>query len=849
MLKPSSVQLGWLLALIVLLTTGWIFAAVIFQGEVLAFRDAAHFHGPLYEMVSRQWAAGHVPLWNPYENLGQPLAGHPAAAVFYPGKLLWALPMSHASAYHLYIIGHLLLAALTCYSLARRWSASHAAAGLAAVSYAFSGSVLMQVFNVPFLVGAAWLPLAMLCGYRCLSDNGNAARAPLARRLRWVLGLGAVLALMVLGGDTEMAYLTGLGVGATALIQTILHRATWPDEAGRWTAVALAGVAAFVLSAIQVLPSAELASRSDRTVPNWGDLLTARLEPHTHHEHVYHFSVGPWRLPEVLWPNVAGRQYPVHRRWLEILPAEGRIWTPTLYLGVVPLVLALGAMRFRTGRRRNSDTRRAAWLTWLVVLAAIASFGYYGLGWVVAELQSALGGNPEELPVGGPFGGLYWLMTVVLPGFIKFRYPAKLWVIVTLGLSLLAARGLERVRQPEDLSARRMAVTLALLSLLGMIGALAIRPWWPHWMQTVPADSLFGPLDIRGAWLDLTWAFGQTTVVAASAWALLRWRSGVAGLLLVTLTAVDLTVANGWMIATAPREIMQHPSAAARAMAADGEQSAVGPPRVWRAPLWLPGEWRRSSSPDRLVEAMRWDRATLWPKYNLEEGLAVVEVHGTMMIDSWSRWLRRRHPCSPIPAGPSGHTKQPRQLTRWSITPPGDPPTAAWRETARLPDAALWKTDQLASRCWLIVEGAHADRESGSGEATTAACQITRYEPNRIEVAVSTDRPARLVLAEQFYPGWTARRTTAVHIDSSGGRGSRRAKPLSPEDDCGSELEVQAEQGVFRAVDLPPGEHRVVLRYRPRSVLLGAIISGAGWLVLLGWPLLRVVFGRLGRAR
>ena len=69
-------------------------------------------------------------------------------------------------------------------------------------------------------------------------------------------------------------------------------------------------------------------------------------------------------------------------------------------------------------------------------------------------LQRAL--LPDELPeaswfelagryrpgtVGDEVGGLYWLMTVVLPGYVYFRYPAKLLVIAALGLSMLAARG------------------------------------------------------------------------------------------------------------------------------------------------------------------------------------------------------------------------------------------------------------------------------------------------------------------------------------------------------------------------------------------------------------------------
>ena len=120
--------------LLLLLVIGWALSPALFEGRVLAFRDATHFYAPLYGLIAEEWSAGRVPLWNPYENLGQPLAGHPAAAVFYPGKLLWLLPVGHLTAYHWYIAGHLLLAAWAAYALARRWGAGHAASALAAIS-------------------------------------------------------------------------------------------------------------------------------------------------------------------------------------------------------------------------------------------------------------------------------------------------------------------------------------------------------------------------------------------------------------------------------------------------------------------------------------------------------------------------------------------------------------------------------------------------------------------------------------------------------------------------------------------------------------------------------------------
>jgi len=224
--RPRAILLTLVAALFV-----WFFADALFNSGMFAFRDAAHFYYPLFQFTADEWAAGRVPLWNPYENLGMPLAANPAASVFYPSKLIFALPISYPWAYKIYVMAHLLLAAVAAYRLARHFGASVEAAGLCAVSYAFSGNVLFTYCNCVFLVGAAWLPAAILAADRMLvggrgargqgrgvRDQGSGVRdqgpgVGDQGRPRWAAAFGVVLALMVLGGDPQMAYNAVLLVG------------------------------------------------------------------------------------------------------------------------------------------------------------------------------------------------------------------------------------------------------------------------------------------------------------------------------------------------------------------------------------------------------------------------------------------------------------------------------------------------------------------------------------------------------------------------------------------------------------------------------------------------------------
>ena len=60
--------------------------------RVCAYRDTAHFYYPLYAWTSRCWSHGEIPLWNPQDNIGTPVAAEATSAVFYPGQLIFALP-------------------------------------------------------------------------------------------------------------------------------------------------------------------------------------------------------------------------------------------------------------------------------------------------------------------------------------------------------------------------------------------------------------------------------------------------------------------------------------------------------------------------------------------------------------------------------------------------------------------------------------------------------------------------------------------------------------------------------------------------------------------------------------
>ena len=211
----------------------------------------------------------------------------------------------------------------------------------------------------------------------------------------------------------------------------------------------------------------------------------------THHAHLYDFSLAPWRVAELLWPNVSGHMFPVNQRWLSALGGEDRVWTPTLYLGIMPLLIALTTWRLRTA------DPHVRWLSLVAVGALIGSFGWYGLGWLASEIQGAWTGSPPTFAVGAPTGGLYWLMVKLLPGYAYFRYPAKLLVIAALAVALLAGAGFPHAVTTGRRQTCRSLAVLAGGSMLAAIAFAACGPWWADWFAGAAPDELFGPLDAQ----------------------------------------------------------------------------------------------------------------------------------------------------------------------------------------------------------------------------------------------------------------------------------------------------------------------------------------------------------------
>jgi hypothetical protein len=92
--------------------------------------------------------------------------------------------------------------------------------------------------------------------------------------------------------------------------------------------------------------------------------------------------------------------------------------------------------------------------------------------------------------------------------------------------------------------------------------------------------------------------------------------------------------------------------------------------------------------------------------------------------------------------------------------------------------------------------------DEAAGHDAPAETRIEVDEPERVVVRTRGPSPAALVLTDAYHPGWEAR------ID-------------------GEPAAILRANTALRAVVVPPGEHRVEMRYRARSLGVGAWLAAA----------------------
>jgi hypothetical protein len=895
-----------------------LFWSILFSDQQTGFRDESHFHYPLFRYIQAELNAGRFPLWTPYDNIGQPFFANASLGILYPGKLLFFLPFDFALLYSWYIAGHVFLATLTMYRLMRFWRISSWGATLGALSYGFCGTVFGQYGNPTFLAGAAWVPEAVLWADRALTRRSFRNALICAAILSLILLLGDPQAAFHVGLAASLLALFRwrreriLLKTNGAILRNIPSSPIFSLRkfAGLFrNRMILLGVIAgttFLFSAVQVLPTGEFSRLCERvgyknprsvweipvflladeknlakdeilfddtavTTRRYADVsrlsrwqrifngIFQRGALDTHQYNSYNFSTHPLNFVSFIWSNVTGRNFPQNTAWFGSVfhYIKSPDWHFTFYAGIVPFLLAVLMLRFRLRPVRNIRYNiRIVWLSWLLVITLLGGIGYYGLGWL---LTFGFGIPPEQNPVSAPVGGVYWLMQVLIPGYIQFRYAPKLLTFAACPMAILAGYGfdlllLNFIQKTTDSGSvkpdyflllkyfNRFAVGIIVLSILLLLPA-SMQSEWNHLATKIPSGEFNGPFQPDLARKQVIGSLIQTISVLLSVLILLRYRTRISitifSVLLLGIISADLYVACRPTLFLMDRSqyYKNHPEFLKRIERPDDFM----PIRI-HLNVKSPPRWQWESSPNRETEFRIHERRLMQMQYHYDAPhnhfgnlpIAKASESGTMSPYSYTVWVRKnirndyRFEKNLMSLGV--------EYALMDVSKPLDPNLAVmlvhpdktdtpadWSE-----NIVLWRLKNPRQRTWIERENKkenkneildakkhHEETEKTGHEFS----RIIHYEPSRLIIEAKLLESGTVVLSDQFWPGWK------LWIETLSDDGQKVVSFIPGN--------IRPIERIFRGVDLPAGHFRLNYRYDPDSFRQGFLVSGTSWFIFL----------------
>jgi hypothetical protein len=788
----------------------WVAAAVYFSLSLLfflpAFLPGRHIYGTdylgggyfFYHFISERLAAGDLPKWIPYIFGGLPLFSNPGSTyqpVHFLSDLLVPMPRVLPAVF----VVHFAIAGFGSYLLARELDCRRWIAFVAGLSFQFTGILMSWVYagHDGRIIVASVGPLLFFFLHRGI------------RRVEavWFAGVAGTLALALLSFQIQNSYYLLLAAAIWAVF-CLIHLGVYRRGVvlGKVVGMGLGAVAfAFVLSAVNFLPFVSYIPESPRG-----------MEGGRGYEYSTSFSMPVPELLSLAVPEQAGASVSDPVTGAPLFPSyvgQNPFKLHTEYVGA--LVVVLLVLGFYYARRDRY---------WLFFL---------GLGLFMTSI--ALGGNTP----------LYRLYYEVLPGTKQFRAPSLSFFVVTIALSMMAAITMERLaRMKEETRDVRAGANAASI--------LAISPWFAVGVAGV---AMLGMLMTGG---DAAMpgepgraaGWGRLLLFAgAIAIALWLWTREKMGTLALCVVLSVITIADLWSVGRKFFHTVDPPGVT---FAADDVmlflQRQPQPVRMWTFPA--PQHYRGAGSyggnypmlfgieqvggehPNQLH---RWNEyvgagtQTYIDWHNLITDASVVDMpegYQAISFSSQPGMLEAAAVQYIVSMAPLAHpdlrvvhsgsalvyentAALPRAyLVEEVRTAPGD-------DMLRAMTAAEWDPRRVA----YVTAAAGLDLPSGPLQGTAS---VIEHTPDRVVIRTESDRAALLVLADNYYDGWTA--TVA-----------------------GVSTPITRVNHTFRGVPVGPGEQEIIFEFRPTSFFTGLYITAAAFVLLLGYLLFVAV--RLRRPR
>ena len=778
----------------------------IFEGRVLCGGDLINHYIPHKHFFKTWLLKGVLPLWNPHIFCGRPFQADIQNGVFYPPNVLCLL-MPLPLFYTVITILHLWFGTCGAYLLSGLFFRRGAPRFLFAFVFGFSSFFTARLYSgvVLFVFTASWIPwilyVAEVWGQR--------------RTIGAAVLMGILLALQLLSGSPQIAYYTWILLVILFLLQM--------ERGGKrnhlWTGYALAGVIMIGLAAIQFIPMKELIANSYERASG------ARWE------YVTDGSLNPKELLTFVTPSFFGDIRDERLCWSAL-----GYWEYNGYVGIAPLFLAVLFFLLRRLGKTSPDVlcekTEKRWRRFSLILLIL---------WVVLAF--------------GRYSPVFKIFYYIVPGFNRFRVPARMVLFYIIAISYLSSAALERLingnffREGEGGRYGRWAfavISAAVFIILVLLVLIIIQPY--PFMKRLGIENYFSKKilgDTTGILRNIISparrSLIRSGILLAAAWGFsafffTRWfgkkkRYAVCGILCVTI--VDLFLFGIPMIEAVPSREFNERIYPETALSSFVQDAARNNQRL----AWTDSviDWRFDQN-----------QMELYPNRGMMKGIYDVRGYDPVIIRHYVELFNVIGDNSSEET-PGGFLRlaiiynpalldilnvryvlsyREQILPHWKLISQFPFGIRVYENQKILGSAFLARSLTVSEKNlylvpYILVERGFAldrialtpDNNPAGGLSSPASAvkeevRLISYTPNRREYDVVAGRSDILVFSETYYPGWRA------EID-----GKRVL----------SHVVDHALWGVF----ITPGAHRVVCYFRPWSFIIGGILSLCTLLTLL----------------
>jgi hypothetical protein len=812
-----------------------IFAPIILSGKALFWGTPLTQFIPWWTWAWETISDGILPVWNDMLGMGAPLIANYQSALFYPPTWLYLLFYSlggiSAMAWFqaVMVVLHIAWASLGMALLIRQLRLGNLAQIIGGLAFGLSGYLVSRAGFLSINATVAWIPWIILGVTKLVEANARRLQSEGEKTnigsgftntlISAYLLLVVCLALQLLAGHAQTTWYTILLALIWFLYLSISN--PWVEQkvvdnpltdsaesdlgqqdqnnaqlyAFRLrkivanptiSGILILGTAIFiaiVFAAVQLLPTAEYLLQSQRSAA-------------VDFEFAMSYSFWPWRFLSFVAPDLFGN------------PAVGdywgfaNYWEDAIYVGLIPIVLAVAALITRGKGVRDKSIVRPGFVNFLLTL-------------ILITFIIALGRNTPIFP---------WLYRHI-PTFDMFQAPTRISIVAVFSLSILAGIGADSWYRPRErllywlrlgiMAAAAITIGAGLALLLSLSLSTGIRP------SFIRATAMLG---IWGIGLGILTLKAPHKIVGESErkwgwwqWAVVMWIGFdliVAGWGLNP--GVDLDVYRESSPTTADIKSMLN-GGRLYLLAEDEEQLKFE--RFLRFDTFNPfnegGEWqdlRAAQLPnvtvlDTIPSANNFDpllpgRYVIWMEklgeVDSETKNQMLNLMGVTVVETID---------SNQPFGVRYDQRTANSRVGWSSC--GIQVKSGDEALEMVIDMEVDLENKV------ILEGI-ADV---CAPQDSADIRILSSAANRINLEFSSPDPGYLIIADVWYPGWRA------YVD-------------------GTPFPLSRANYLFKAVSVPKGEHEVTVIYQPTLIYVGGALSG---LALLGVLILVIYW--LGKQR